>query len=490
MSSCSICIEKYTQQTRKKIACNKCNFESCISCVKSYFKTSKTYPSCMSCNENFSEEFLYENFPKSYINKDLKELQQNLLFEAEKQLFPQAQNTAKYASHIKGLKVSIKEDDKKVKELQLQLKQLKVSLAQRKVKVSNFERSYNVPIINGDSSFNSKDDKCVFVKQCPSANCKGYLSTHWKCGMCEINVCNECLEIKDDNHICNPDNVLSAKIIFESTKPCPSCGTSIGKSDGCNHMWCINCKTAFDWKTQKLILKNNSNPHYKEWLKQNNNNTRELQDVTCGGNPTVPELYTVLRHYETIYQKRLTYYHHQKIPMLDAIHGNLNLKISMKISNETYFTNSEKEMHTIVKHICMFHRLVENINDRSELRDTVEEINNIDLRCKYLNEEITIEKYKQELLKREKKQQEKKKNQMIFLTLRDAGIDILQRFVMNEVKTLKTITTTQLEIENLIDFTNKSFEDLNNKFGIATHHIKAEFDDYVVVDTKNNVATK
>ena len=109
--------EKYTKQNRKKITCNHCNFESCMSCIKTYFKSSESYPSCMSCHEKFSEEFLYDNFSKNYINKDIKELKQNLLFEQEKQLLPASQEIAKYAEHIENVEKSIEKDVQIINEL-------------------------------------------------------------------------------------------------------------------------------------------------------------------------------------------------------------------------------------------------------------------------------------------------------------------------------------------------------------------------------------
>ena len=431
-TECTICTEKYTKQNRKKITCNHCNFESCISCIKTFFKNSETYPSCMNCHEKFSEEFLYDNFPKNYINKDIKELKQNLLFEQEKQLLPASQEIAKYAEHIENVEKSIEEDVKMIYELRMKSMSLQCELEKKKKLVQNFNRDYTIPTNQNESSssLSSSKEINVFIKQCPCNDCSGYLSTQWKCGMCNVRVCKDCLEIKGEDHVCNPDNIATANVIKESTKSCPSCGTAIGKIYGCNHMWCTNCNTGFDWRTRKLVIKNNTNPHYYEWLRQNGNNARELSDVVCGGIPNI----STLRHIITI-----TNY------------------------------NSNDNSLDISKKVLEFHRLINHVQ-HIELRET-DEVNNIDLRVKLLRKKITIEKFKQLILTRVKIQRNKTNKQMIFQTLRDAGSDILQRLIEKKEKNYNSLYYTYIEIQNLINYINYAFEILTKKFKCSSYCI-------------------
>lgn len=436
-SECAICTEKFTKQARKKIICNNCNFESCLSCVKSYFKSGETHPSCMNCFEKFSEEFLYDNFPKNYINKDIKEIKQNLLFEQEKQLLPATQDIAKYAEHIDVVENSIKDDEKTLIELSKQWRELNKNIGKKKTLVQNFQRNYTIPTnddgeVDGEGSSKSKDVN-VFLKQCPCNDCTGYLSTQWKCGMCNVRVCKDCLEIKEEDHVCNEDNVATARVIKESTKPCPSCGTAIGKIYGCNHMWCTNCKTGFDWRTRKIITGHNTNPHYYEWLRQNGNNSRDIGDVVCGG---IPYLHT-----------------------LDRVLRNSYERLSAKYS----------DIPRMVRRMYMFHRLVEHVH-QIELRES-REVNNIDLRVKFLRKQISIEKFKQVILTRVKTQRNKNNKQMIFLTLRDAGSDILQRFITRTDVTFQSILSTTTEMQNLVKYINTAFENLSKKYSCSSHCI-------------------
>lgn len=110
----------------------------------------------------------------------------------------------------------------------------------------------------------------AFVRACPVNECRGFLSTAWKCGVCSTWACSKCHEVKaaqhDPNHQCNPDNVASAAILAKETKPCPSCAAGIFKISGCDQMWCTSCNTGFDWKTGKRISTNRiHNPHFFEY---------------------------------------------------------------------------------------------------------------------------------------------------------------------------------------------------------------------------------
>jgi len=36
----------------------------------------------------------------------------------------------------------------------------------------------------------------VFVRACPNNDCRGFLSSHWKCGLCELYTCSKCHVLK------------------------------------------------------------------------------------------------------------------------------------------------------------------------------------------------------------------------------------------------------------------------------------------------------
>ena len=110
-----------------------------------------------------------------------------------------------------------------------------------------------------------------FIKACPVPTCRGFLSSQWKCGICNNWTCPECHEVKgpDRNvpHECNEETKATAALINNDTRSCPTCGTGIYKIDGCDQMFCTECHTAFSWRTG-CIEQNIHNPHYYEWMRR------------------------------------------------------------------------------------------------------------------------------------------------------------------------------------------------------------------------------
>ena len=151
-----------------------------------------------------------------------------------------------------------------------------------------WERIYR----NGDDSPEGRV-KREFLMKCPAEDCRGFLSTAYKCGVCEAFTCSDCLEVlgpsKEVAHTCNKDSVESAKAIKKETRPCPKCAARIFKIDGCDQMWCTvdGCNTAFSWNTGHVVTGRVHNPHYYEWLRRNGGGTapREIGDIPCGGMP-------------------------------------------------------------------------------------------------------------------------------------------------------------------------------------------------------------
>jgi len=109
-------------------------------------------------------------------------------------------------------------------------------------------------------------EKRAFIKACPVTDCRGFLSTQWKCGICDIKVCNKCHDpMTIEPHLCDEEKVASVALIAAEAKPCPKCGVMISKVSGCSQMFCVECKTAFSWTTGKIETGIIHNPHYFEW---------------------------------------------------------------------------------------------------------------------------------------------------------------------------------------------------------------------------------
>ena len=109
---------------------------------------------------------------------------------------------------------------------------------------------------------------------CPSELCNGFLNNKFICDLCNLIVCKNCYSEKKENHECDPKMKETFDSIKKDAKPCPSCGQFISKIDGCDQMFCINCGSAFSWKTgiiEKGII---HNPHAHTFFQ----NILNLQD--------------------------------------------------------------------------------------------------------------------------------------------------------------------------------------------------------------------
>ena len=132
-----------------------------------------------------------------------------------------------------------------------------------------------------------KCSKQNYLKKCPKSDCRGFLNNSYKCELCKTVACSKCFEIKEENHVCNEDNVKTAELLRKDTKSCPNCSEMIHKIEGCNQMFCVSCGTGFDWKTLKIVTGVIHNPHYFEYHSKNGGIPRTIGDIPCGGLPSM-----------------------------------------------------------------------------------------------------------------------------------------------------------------------------------------------------------
>jgi predicted transcriptional regulator len=270
-NECGICVEKYNKSSRVKVACPYCEYSACRKCCETWI-LGESAPICISpaCGKEWTRKHLTTSFTKTFVTNDYKKHRENLLFDQERALLPATQpivenqiRCEKISSEIERIETEeLSEIYKRMSRLRTQLSQLRQSNVQ-----SNGERS-------------------TFIKACSDSNCRGFLSSQWKCGICEKWACSNCHEIKgmsrDSEHVCNPDNVATAALLASDTKSCPTCGNGIYKIEGCDQMFCTMCHTAFSWRTGRIET-NIHNPHYYDWLRRTGGNVpRNDNDIQCG----------------------------------------------------------------------------------------------------------------------------------------------------------------------------------------------------------------
>jgi hypothetical protein len=411
-NNCDICIEKYNNTTRKIITCEDCNYSACQTCYKQNILNSTKYAVCMNCNKEFSNEFMMTNFSKTFMNREYKQHCKTILLNIEKSLLPATQPIIERINHEKRIKQEIEKMNAQVVELNTRIHELRTVM-------------HNFP-----------QEIMSFVKKCENSGCNGYLNKNWQCGVCEKSTCSQCHEIIDNSqqHVCNSNTIKSIQVIKQDSKMCPGCSFIIHKINGCNQIYCTNCKTVFDWETGKIQKGVIHNPHYFEEVRERN----LLDVIQCG------------REIDHVF-----------INSLRKIYNKMNIDFShleMSLRNISYI-----QYEVLPK----FHN---GFND------------NQDLRIRYLQNLITEEQFKQTLLSRKRKSDKNKEISVILHTFLTSIIDLFHRFKhdlreflsnvdnRNFIRLQKFHDDFYFEIDNLIMYINSCFQNVTEKYNSKTKY--------------------
>jgi hypothetical protein len=211
---------------------------------------------------------------KTFMNKTYKSHREKILFDREKSMLPAAQNEIEKKHEIKKIAARIDEMRKVIKSIEKEIEQQQFLIRH----ISNDGKVRDATV-----------ERRQYIRGCPSNDCRGFLSSQFKCGTCQLQACRECHSILDnEEHKCDPVVVESINFLEKDSKPCPGCGAVTFKIDGCNSIWCTveTCHTSWDWKTGRIETGQIHNPHYFEWMRKNAGNgapARAPGDVRCGG---------------------------------------------------------------------------------------------------------------------------------------------------------------------------------------------------------------
>jgi hypothetical protein len=265
---CLICAEDFNDSKRAPITCEYCSFTACCACCQHYILDQES-SICMNqdCQKEWTRKFVVNTFPNAWVSKTWKDMNAKVGVDKEKALFPATMGAVEELKAKEALKTEIAD-----------LREQYLAILRRK---SNLE----IQLRNGGDVIAKKS--VSNGRKCPDENCRGFLSTQWKCGLCEKWACHECHVIKgntrDADHTCDPDTLATAQLLSKDTKPCPKCSTPIHKIEGCDQMWCTQCHTGFSWK-RGTIENRVHNPHYYEWQRQNGGGRapRNVGDFECG----------------------------------------------------------------------------------------------------------------------------------------------------------------------------------------------------------------
>lgn len=421
---CPICIEKYNKSILSKVVCDFCKFECCKSCWKKYLMDTYEDLHCMNCKKPWSRQITIEKFGKTFVDKQYKKRREDVLYEREKGMFPATQPYIEKELQSEELDKEIYQIDKQIRELTY----LKNSLREQKYIFDN----------------KKEVDKKLFIRPCSLNGCKGFLSSQWKCGICKNYTCNDCLENigqskNNDEHKCDPNNIETAKMLLNETKPCPKCGSRIFKIEGCDQMFCTACHTPFSWKTGKIEQGRIHNPHYFEWLKNENKTERPMGEILCGRDVD-----------------------HNFVSRIRRLCGYIARKNFLGEKLLYILENSQRLIHMREVELPRWN------TDR--LRE------NLALRISFMRNKITEDNFKITIQKREKEREKKNDISNVINLFLSCSVDILYRFLSeiekNDYRKLVTENPFYDELEKLRLYCNNCFENISSFYNCKIYRIE------------------
>ena len=282
-AACEICCEDFTSLTRARVTCGSCKLEHCRECIRTYLLNTTEQAHCMRCKNTWNRKFLIDATLNSYVNSAYKKHRANLLLEQEKARLPETMQAVENYKKINQLKKELADEEAALQHLLKETANIKVAI---------YDKKRNIKLYQHGKS-HSTETKREFKQKCGAQDCLGFLSTSWKCGLCEIWTCPHCLEVlgkeKNCGHECDPNNVESAKLIKKETHNCPACATPIYKISGCDQIWCTQCHIAFSWRTGMRVNGVIHNPHFYQWQNQGSVDApiQTPGAVVCGGLPNL-----------------------------------------------------------------------------------------------------------------------------------------------------------------------------------------------------------
>lgn len=346
LNECAVCCETFDDSSCVPVKCEHsgvCEYEACNTCIKTYLVGISTDPNCMHCNKAWSDKFLLAQLGATFMKGDYITHRRELLVQQQLARLPETmaaaetykrakvltdQYTLLIAEHkVAGKQLTAQHQTKrdlsyehnrvaidvdatayekicdvyntKYREISAEIQQ---TIDTRALLNQNIRRlRHDIAVVqNGGHAVTEekKEETRKFIMPCPNTDCRGYLSSHYKCELCDYQTCAKCFELigltkeLTEEHVCKPENVESAEYIRKQSKPCPCCGTRISKIDGCDQMWCTQCHKAFSWNTGRIVTGTIHNPHFYQYQREHGGGTapRNPGDVVCGGLPGIREL--------------------------------------------------------------------------------------------------------------------------------------------------------------------------------------------------------
>lgn len=438
--SCIICTED-TKVRNPTVKCQYCDFEACRSCCERYI-LDQTVAKCMNndCDKEWTRKHIAQNFTKSFLTGPWKKNREKVLFDKEKALLPATQGLVQQRIEEEKIHLEIKNVNEEIKKI----KNIYQELMHKKNRLEHTRHVAGYINHNDLTEATQSQNKTNYVRACPDGDCRGYLNSAWKCGLCDKKTCSKCHVIiqPGQDHECNKDDIETANLLNKDTKPCPKCSTGIFKIDGCDQMWCTQCHTAFSWKTGRIETTIH-NPHYFEWVRKNGQQANFGQDgYICG----------------------------QQVDQ--RVWNHLARKF-----NEFKIPNKDKyPIENIVRSLIHF-----RMDEMRKYRVTADHEDNTELRIKYLRNIITEDEFAKKIQQSNKAHEKKKEMNQVLSLFERVASEIMLRLTENTYRwnkkenkdtPLNDVQQTIAEIEGILQYTNDALTNISTTYGTVHKCVK------------------
>jgi hypothetical protein len=495
LNECVVCCEVFNTTTNVQVACEHvgvCEYEACSACIKTYLVGISTDPNCMQCNKAWSDKFLAKQLGATYMKGEYVTHRKELLVQQQLARLPETMAAAEQYKQVKVIqdqqeeltkqhKAACKEYDDVmgyIQQVNTEMHALKYDtvteahalielrekcankrektyakmnqcIATKRLIMANIRKlRHDIAIIqNGGEPVGAetkKEEARKFIMPCPNADCRGYLSSQYKCELCEHHTCAKCFDLiglhkEDAGHVCKPENVESAEFIRKQSKPCPCCGTRISKIDGCDQMWCTQCKKAFSWNTGKIVTGTIHNPHFYQYQREHGGGVapRNPGDVVCGGLPGFRQLNETL----------IGLYVHRSNPEL---------------------FNTITNIHRLQGHFTEF--------QLRPLRTTLQAEENFELeRVQYILQELNRKELANKVFRKDKSRKIKTALLHVCELFIAVGTDMFQKLLLSHktcTEFLEELEVRIEEYEQLRQYCNEHFKEISILYGVCVPEIK------------------
>lgn len=424
--TCPICTETYTLSIRKRVVCPSCHDTCCMSCAKRYILSTMQDAHCLFCFHVFSDVMMRDTFHKTWVHSHYKRHRENILVQREKQLLPQAQPLVRNFRIAQACKRTIEENTARLNELRNECERLRSQIWRNQSMLGRLERNGYMDS-TGDQG-DTRSDKSVVQFGCPVAGCRGFVEGG-RCGTCEADVCMSCGEPAEDEHECNSDTKKGFQYTLRNSKRCPKCFTNISKTDGCNQMFCVVCKTAFMYDTLEICTSAIHNPHYFQYLRDLDVEVPRMDQEDFCNNAPIPEA------------RQFAYY------------------VQRHVSGSSNYVLYRDHLYNFTRNLLHIYDITV-ARMRRRLRDT----DHTDLRLHYLLKNITEDEWKLELQRREKKTNKNQTCLEIYEMACVVGGGYLWQFCRSNEMTLSELYQ---QIQQLQKYTNDNLRSLQHKYNMV-----------------------